>query len=58
MVFCPVLNSFTPDEMDEKHHQKAAHFPFFTVDLLLQDRDFTLVRTEMSVQSYLLSVRH
>jgi hypothetical protein len=45
MVFCPVLNSFTPDEMDEKHHQKAAHFPFFTVDLLLQDRDFTLVRT-------------
>ena len=58
MVFCPVLNSFTPDELDEKHHQKAAYFPFFTVDLLLQDSDFTLAGTQMSLQSYLLPVRH
>lgn len=58
MVFCPVLNSFTPDEMDDKHLQKAAHFPFFAVDLLLQDGDFTMVRTKMSLQSYLLTVRH
>lgn len=58
MVFCTVLNSFTPDEMDEKHHQEAAHFPFFAVDLLLQDRDFTLDGAEMPLQPYLLSVRH
>ena len=58
MDFCPVMNSFTPDEMDEKHHQKAAHFPFFTVDLLLQDGDFTLAGAEMPLQPYLLTVRH
>jgi hypothetical protein len=47
MVFCTVLNSFTPDEKDEKHDQKATHFAFFAVDLLLQNRDFTVARTEM-----------
>ena len=52
------MNSFTPDEMDEKHHQEAAYFPFFTVDLLLQDRDFTLAGTQMPLQPYLLKVRH
>jgi hypothetical protein len=45
MVFCTVLNSFTPDEMDEKHHEKAAYFSLFAVDLLLQDGDFTMART-------------
>jgi len=58
MVFCTVLNSFTADEKDEKHHQETAYFPFFTVDLLLQDRDFTLVGPEMPLQPYLLAVCH
>jgi hypothetical protein len=52
------LNSFTPDEEDEKHHQEAADFSFFAVDLLLQNRDFTLVRTQMSLQPYLFTVCH
>jgi hypothetical protein len=56
MVFCTVLNSFTPDEKDEKHHQKAAYFPLFAVDLLLQDRDFTLARTQMPLQPYLFTI--
>jgi len=51
------LNSFTPDEQDEKHHQKAADFPFFADDLHLQDDDFTLVRTKMPLYPYLLSIR-
>jgi hypothetical protein len=58
MVFCTVLNSFTPDEKDEKHHQKAAYFSLFAVDLLLQDGDFTMARTKMPLQSNLLTICH